>query len=819
MTFNAVIFLLLLLFPHFQGYTPLDNFTITCGSSGTSYDGQRTWTGDIDSVLLTNEDATVSAKPTTLSPSTNHVPYATARLSPSQFSYSFYFHTGGPKFLRLFFFPASYPSFPRTLSSFSVHSNQFILLQDFNASLNADAENKEIIFKEYIVYVEDGQGLILIFTPSQSNSYAFINGIEVLSMPSNLYYTSVTDTGFTNVGSSKPFVVGTRFAMETGYRINVGGLEISPRNDTGLFRKWAGDEESYFIKQNTGVSAMADRKMNITVKTDYVAPEELYRTARSMGSNASLNQISNLTWEFPVDSGFTYVLRLHFCEFEHDIEDAGERVFFIYIASKLAESRADVMLWSQKQKGFGVYKEYAVFISKNTYQKKINLSLQLHPYDSKGTKYSDSFLNGLEIFKMSDTRSNSLAGPNPDPIKTPHQKGSNRRRMIGITAGIVSGVVFISLVVFFVLFSTTSKWTPLLFSTNKSTKDHNFSLPSDQCRRFSLVEIKAATKNFDSAFIVGDGGFGHVYKGYIEDGSIPVAIKRLRQGSQQGACEFVNEIQMLSQLRHRHLVSLIGYCCDNKEMILVYDFMGRGNLRDHLYGTDNPSLSWKERLKICIGAARGLRYLHSGAKHVIIHRDVKTTNILLDERWVAKVSDFGLSKIGPNEMSKAHVSTAVKGSFGYLDPEYFIRQRLTEKSDVYSLGVVLFEVLCARSAVIHTEEIEQVSLANWARYCYQNGTVAEIVDPILKGKIAPQCFAMFCEIGISCLSQEGVQRPSMNDVVLMLESALKLQESADESEEEAREEVFDTEEHHNSSKDNDKLMFELFSEIVDPKPR
>ncbi|KAK7365013.1 hypothetical protein VNO80_13763 [Phaseolus coccineus] len=824
MTFNAVIFLLLHLFTHFHGYTPLDNFTITCGSSGTSYDGQRTWTGDTGSVLLTNEDATVSAKPTTLSPSTNHVPYATARLSPSQFSYSFYFNTAGPKFLRLFFFPASYPSFPRTLSSFSVHSNQFILLQDFNASLNADAENKEIIFKEYIVYVEDGQGLILIFTPSQSNSYAFINGIEVLSMPSNLYYTSVTDTGFTNVGSSNPFVVGTRFAMETEYRINVGGQEILPRNDTGLFRKWAGDEERYFIKQNTGVSAMADSKMNITVNPDYVAPEELYRTARSMGSNATLNQISNLTWEFPVDSGFTYVLRLHFCEFEHDIEDAGERVFFIYIASKLAESRADVMLWSHKQKGFGVYEDYAVFISKNTYQKKVNLSLQLHPYDSWGTKYSDSFLNGLEIFKLSDTRSNSLAGPNPDPIKIPQQKGSNRRRMIGITAGVVSGVVFISLVVFFVLFSTTSKWSPLLFSATKSTNDHNFSLPSDQCRRFSLVEIKAATKNFDSAFIVGDGGFGHVYKGYIEDGSIPVAIKRLRQGSQQGACEFVNEIQMLSQLRHRHLVSLIGYCCDNKEMILVYDFMGRGNvltgnLRDHLYGTDNPSLSWKQRLKICIGAARGLRYLHSGAKHVIIHRDVKTTNILLDEKWVAKVSDFGLSKIGPNEMSKAHVSTAVKGSFGYLDPEYFIRQRLTEKSDVYSLGVVLFEVLCARSPLIHTEETEQVSLANWARYCYQNGTVAEIVDPILKGKIAPQCFAMFCEIGVSCLSQEGMQRPSMNDVVLMLESALKLQESADESEEEVREDVFDTEEHHNSSKDNDKMMLELFSEIVDPKPR
>ncbi|BAU01385.1 hypothetical protein LR48_Vigan10g239600 [Vigna angularis] len=825
----TLLFFLLHFFTHLQAYIPSEVLPISCGSTGMSSDGQRMWAGDTDPMFFTFQDGSVSEKATTQSSSTNKIPFSTARLSRSPFNYSFQL-SAGTKFLRLFFYPADYPSFPRTHASFTVQSNQFTLLEAFNASLNADAQATDTIFKEYVVNVNDDKGLILTFTPSLPNSYAFVNGIEVLSMPTDLYYTLENETGFTMIGTSTLYSVETSFALQTEYRIKTGEQEIPPQYDTGLFRNWAA-EERYFIKgnpNNDDLPGDMDGKMNITVNPDYVAPKELFRTARNMGTNATLNKMSNLTWVFPVDCGFTYVVRLHFCELDPHINDIGDRQFYIYIASQLAEPGADVMKWSQKQKGLAVHKNYAILIPKNDAQKKFNLSLQMHPYESSvDTRYSDAFLNGLEIFKISD--SNNLAGPNPEPVQTPQnnvpgQNGNTSSGIatnIGITAGVVSGVVFISLVVFFILSLTTSKWSALLFSTTKSTTRRNFSVPSDQCRRFSLVEIKAATKNFDNSFVVGDGGFGHVYKGFIDDGSVPVAIKRLRQGSQQGASEFVNEIQMLSQLRHRHLVSLIGYCCDNNEMILVYEFMGCGNLRDHLYGTDNPPLSWKQRLKICIGVARGLRYLHSGAKHMIIHRDVKTTNILLDERWVAKVSDFGLSRIGPNEMSKAHVSTAVKGSFGYLDPEYYIRRRLTEKSDVYSFGVVLFEVLCARSPLIHTEEIEQVSLANWARYCCQNGTVTEIMDPILKEKIAPDCLAKFCEIGVSCLSQEGMQRPSMNDVVLMLESALKLEEeSADQgATQEDIDHVLDLGEHHNSCKDNDKLMLDLFSEIVDLEPR
>ncbi|KAM0030932.1 putative protein kinase RLK-Pelle-CrRLK1L-1 family [Helianthus debilis subsp. tardiflorus] len=294
---------------------------------------------------------------------------------------------------------------------------------------------------------------------------------------------------------------------------------------------------------------------------------------------------------------------------------------------------------------------------------------------------------------------------------------------------------------------------------------------SNMGRRFTFAEIQAATNNFDKARIIGVGGFGKVYKGVGE-----LAIKRGTPGSKYGVMEFRKELEVLSNLRHRHLISLIGYCEENSEMVLVYDYMANGTLKDHLYETQSQPLTWNQRLEICIGAARGLNYLHTGAKETIIHRDVKTSNILLDDKWVAKVSDFGISTTTTEMEMEMECTEDIKGSFGYFDPEYIQTLMLTEKSDVYAFGVVLLEILCARKAFDTTLEREQEHLSDWGVNCHKKGIFDRIVDPFLRGKVSSESFNKVVETAVQCVSKKGVDRPSMGDVLWNLEQALVLQE-------------------------------------------
>ncbi|XP_071714084.1 uncharacterized protein [Rutidosis leptorrhynchoides] len=299
------------------------------------------------------------------------------------------------------------------------------------------------------------------------------------------------------------------------------------------------------------------------------------------------------------------------------------------------------------------------------------------------------------------------------------------------------------------------------------------------CRQFTIAEIQLVTDNFDESLVIGRGGFGKVYRGTITNGvsRLDVAIKRLDATSNQGALEFWAEVRMLSQLRHCYLVSLIGYCNDVQEMILVYEFMPRGTLEDHLHKLGH-SLTWVRRLKICIGAARGLDYLHTGTgiNHGVIHRDVKSSNILLDGTWAAKISDFGLSKMGPINQADTGVDTLVKGTFGYLDPDYYQTGRLTRKSDVYAFGVVLFEVLSEKRAVDRSLDEDQWGLASWAKECIKEGRLKRIVDHNISEKISPRCLKEFAQLAVGCLHSHPKQRPTMAQVVVALECILALQE-------------------------------------------
>nr|KAJ0208411.1 hypothetical protein LSAT_V11C500258010 [Lactuca sativa] len=301
----------------------------------------------------------------------------------------------------------------------------------------------------------------------------------------------------------------------------------------------------------------------------------------------------------------------------------------------------------------------------------------------------------------------------------------------------------------------------------------------EPCRRLTFPEIQRATQNFDESLVIGHGGFGKVYRGTIisEARLLVVAIKRLDSTSNQGDVEFWAEVEMLSKLRHCHLVSLIGYCTDGSERILVYDYMPHGTLEDHLHKLQTP-LPWMLRLNICIGAARGLNYLHTGTgiKHGVIHRDVKSSNILLHKTWAAKISDFGLSKVGPTNQQFTHVSTVVKGTFGYLDPDYFSTGRLTRKSDVYAFGVVMFEVLCGKRAVDESLDEDHWGLARWAQESMKEGRLKQIVDPNIRERISTKGLKEFSRLAERCLNSHPKQRPTMAEVMVGLESILVLQE-------------------------------------------
>ncbi|KAF3443935.1 hypothetical protein FNV43_RR13625 [Rhamnella rubrinervis] len=288
---------------------------------------------------------------------------------------------------------------------------------------------------------------------------------------------------------------------------------------------------------------------------------------------------------------------------------------------------------------------------------------------------------------------------------------------------------------------------------------------------FTYDELIQATDGFSTLNLLGEGGFGCVYKGVLADGR-EVAVKQLKIGGGQGEREFRAEVEIISRVHHRHLVSLVGYCISEHQRLLVYDYVPNNTLHYHLHDEGRPVMDWATRVKVAAGAARGIAYLHEDCHPRIIHRDIKSSNILLDNNFDARVSDFGLAKLALD--SYTHVTTRVMGTFGYMAPEYATSGKLTEKSDVYSFGVVLLELITGRKPVDTTQPMGDESLVEWARpllaQALDSGNFEGLTDPRLeKNYIEAEMFRMI-EAAAASVRHSGVKRPRMGQVVRALDS-------------------------------------------------
>ncbi|CAD6211085.1 unnamed protein product [Miscanthus lutarioriparius] len=624
-------------------FVPRDDILLDCGAKGQGNDTDgRVWTGDAGSKYAPPDNLASVASASGQDPSVPQVPYLTARVSASPFTYSFPLGPGR-KFLRLHFYPANYSNRDAADGLFSVSvaipGGKLTLLSNFSAYQTAAAITYSYLIRKFSVNVSSPT-LDLTFTPEKGhpNAYAFVNGIEVVSSP-DLFDIS-TPNMVAGDGNLQQFPIDAGTAMQTMYRLNVGGQAISPSKDTGGYRSWD-DDSTYIFGASFGVSYPKDNNVTITYPSnvpEYVAPEDVYGTARSMGPTKEVNMNFNLTWMLQVDAGFMYLIRLHFCEIQYPITKINQRVFNIYINNQTAVKGADVNAWAAMSGattliGTPVYQDYVV---STPGVGAMDLWIALHPDPDTKPQIYDAILNGMEVFKLQLTNG-SLAGLNPIPSVAPAHDGTTKKKStVGpIVGGVVGGLVVLALG--YCCFSVICKrrrnagkdagmsdghsgWLPLSLygnsHTSSSAKSHTTgsyasSLPSNLCRHFSFAEIKAATNNFDESLILGVGGFGKVYRGEIDGGTT--------------------------------------------------------------------------------------------------------------------------------------------------------------------------KVLCARPALNPTLPKEEVSLAEWALHCQKKGILDQIVDPYLKGKIAPQCFKKFAETAEKCVSDQGIDRPSMGDVLWNLEFALQMQESAEES--------------------------------------
>ncbi|KAL2547160.1 putative LRR receptor-like serine/threonine-protein kinase [Forsythia ovata] len=431
----------------------------------------------------------------------------------------------------------------------------------------------------------------------------------------------------------------------------------------------------------------------------------------------------------------------------------------------------------------------------------VNLKI-LHLENNKLTGHLPSYLGSLPNLQELYIQNNSLTGNIPPSLLTgklifkyegnPHLRQGNNKKthnklVLGTSIGVLAILVVLSIASILLIhhfrknknLKRDGKGSSLRSSTKPLTGyslARGGSLMDEGVAYYiPLSEIQEATNNFSRK--IGKGSFGPVYYGKMKDGK-EVAVKTMADSSSHGTKQFVTEVALLSRIHHRNLVPLIGYCEEEHQRMLVYEYMHHGTLRDHILDTGNQKhLDWLARLRIATDAAKGLEYLHTGCNPSIIHRDVKTSNILLDINMRAKVSDFGLSRQAEEDLT--HISSVARGTVGYLDPEYYANQQLTEKSDVYSFGVVLLELISGRKPVSTEEYGADWSIVHWARSLIRKGDVISIIDPRLAGRVKVESIWRIAEVAIQCVEQHSSSRPRMQEIIVAIQEAIKIEKGTD----------------------------------------
>ncbi|KAL6201304.1 hypothetical protein ACLB2K_025018 [Fragaria x ananassa] len=534
-----------------------------------------------------------------------------------------------------------------------------------------------------------------------------------------------------------------------GGATTIGGVNYEDDTDLGGAAKFVP------VRSNWGTSSTGVVWDTNVTSGDYIAKNvsTLGMENSQLYTNARLTPLS-LTYYANCLAEGNYTVSLHFAEIiirgNKSYQSVGRRIFDVYIQEKLVLKDFDIV-----KEAKGVDKE-VIKETKAVQVKNKTLEIRFH-WSGKGTTASPR---------------RGIYGPLISAISIESEFKHSKRKM-HVVVGVSVGASILCLV--FLIFGIV--WWRGCLVDSQTSREKVLRGMDLQTGFFTLRQIKAATKNFDPSNKIGEGGFGPVYKGVLLDGTI-IAVKQLSSKSKQGNREFVNEIGMISCLQHPNLVRMYGCCIEANQLLLVYEFMENNSLARALYCPEDDllNLDWPTRHKICVGIAKGLAYLHEESAVKVVHRDIKTTNVLLDQDLNAKISDFGLARL--DEEEKTHISTKVAGTIGYMAPEYALWGCLTYKADVYSFGVVALETVSGKNNMKYRPNENIQCLMDWAHVLHQKGNLLELVDLRLGSDFNKKEALRTIKVALLCANSTAALRPIMSAVVNMLEGRTPVDEVA-----------------------------------------